>query len=67
MSENCDVIVIFPTYCQFGAIWKPDSRWIVCKTYIFITTLTSKRTTKKPTQIRVNKIKLSHFQNLNIA
>ena len=33
---NCDVIVIFPIYGQFGAIWKPDSRRIVCKTYIFI-------------------------------
>ena len=36
MSENCDVIVIFPIYSQFGAIWKPDSGRIVCKTYIFI-------------------------------
>ena len=22
MSENCDIIVIFPIYGQFGAIWK---------------------------------------------
>ena len=36
MSENCDVIAIFPIYGQFGAIWKPDSSRIVCKTYIFI-------------------------------
>ena len=35
-SENCDVIVIFPISDQFGAIWKPDSERIVCKTYIFI-------------------------------
>ena len=34
MSENCDAIAIFPIYGQFGAIWKPDSRHIVCKTYI---------------------------------
>ena len=34
--ENCDVIAIFPIYDQFGAIWKPDSGRIVCKTYIFI-------------------------------
>ena len=34
MSENCDVIAIFSIYGQFGAIWKPDSRRIVCKTYI---------------------------------
>ena len=36
MPENRDAIVIFPIYGQFGAIWKPDSRRIVCKTYIFI-------------------------------
>ena len=36
MSESCDVIVIFPIHSQFGAIWKPDSGHIVCKTYIFI-------------------------------
>ena len=34
MSENCDVIAIFPIYGQFRAIWKPDSGRIVCKTYI---------------------------------
>ena len=33
---NCDVIVIFPIYGQFEAIWKPDSRHLLCKTYIFI-------------------------------
>ena len=36
MSENCDVILIFTIYDQLGAIWKPDSRRIVCKTYNFI-------------------------------
>ena len=36
MSVNCDVIVIFLIYCQFGAIPKLDSGCIVCKTYIFI-------------------------------
>ena len=36
MSINCDVIVIFSIYGQFGAIWKPDSGSIVCKTYIFV-------------------------------
>ena len=35
MSGNYDVF-IFPIYGQFGAIWKPDSGHIVCKTYIFI-------------------------------
>ena len=36
MSANCDVIVIFPIYGQFGAVRKPDSKRILCKTYIFI-------------------------------
>ena len=36
MSENCDVIIIFPVYGQFGAIRKPDSGRIACKTYVFI-------------------------------
>ena len=32
MSTNYDVIVIFMIYGQFGAIPKPDSGRIVCKT-----------------------------------
>ena len=36
MSTNCDFIVAFPIYDQFGAIHKPDSGRIVCKTYTFI-------------------------------
>ena len=36
MSANCNDI--FLIYSQFGAIWKPDSGRIVCKTYIFINT-----------------------------
>ena len=36
MSENDDVIVNFSIYDQFGAIWKPDSRCRICKTYVFI-------------------------------
>ena len=36
ISANCDVIVIFLIYGQFGAIQTPDSGRIVCKTYIFI-------------------------------
>ena len=37
ISADYDVIVIFPIHGQFGGIRKPDSRRIVCKTYIFIT------------------------------
>ena len=36
ISENCDVIVIFAIYGQFGAIRKADSGHIVCKTYVFV-------------------------------
>ena len=38
MSVNCDIIVIFPIYGQFGAIRKRNSGRIVCKTYIFMKT-----------------------------
>ena len=38
MQKKCDVIAIFSIYGKFGAIWKPGSRRIVCKTYIFINT-----------------------------
>ena len=36
VSANYDVIVIFTIYGQLGAIQKPDSGRIVCKTYIFL-------------------------------
>ena len=36
MSANCNIILIFQIYGQFGAIQNLDSGRIVCKTYIFI-------------------------------
>ena len=36
MPTYCDVIAILLIYGQFGAIRKPDSGCIVCKTYVFI-------------------------------
>ena len=36
MLQNSYVIVTFPIYGEFGAIRKPDSRRITCKTYVFI-------------------------------
>ena len=36
MSENYDVIAIFPIYSKFGAIREPNSRHIVYETYVFI-------------------------------
>ena len=35
MSENCDVIVIFRVFNQFGAVRRPDSAHRVCKSYVF--------------------------------
>ena len=32
ISDDCDVIVIFPIYGQFRAMQNPDSGRIVCKT-----------------------------------
>ena len=57
VSENCNVIVIFPIDDQFRAIWKTDSGRIACKTYIFINSnllsykKTEKRTKKYLTQL----------------
>ena len=36
VSENCGAIVFFPIYGQFGAIRKPNSRRISCKTFILL-------------------------------
>ena len=35
MSGNCDVIVIFWIFGQFGAVRRPDSGHRVCKSYVF--------------------------------
>ena len=35
ISTNCNVVIIFPIYGQFGAIRKKDSGCMVCKAYIF--------------------------------
>ena len=39
MLANWDVIVIFSIYGQSGAIRKPDSGRMICKTYIFINSI----------------------------
>ena len=36
VMSNCGVIAILPTYDQPGAMRKPYSGYIVCKTHIFI-------------------------------
>ena len=35
MSENCDIIVIFWIFGQFGEVSRPDSGHRVCKSYLF--------------------------------
>ena len=35
MSGNCDVIVIFQIFSQFGAVRRPDSGHRVCESYVF--------------------------------
>ena len=35
MPENCDVIVIFQFFGQFGAVQRPDSGHRVCRNYVF--------------------------------
>ena len=35
MSQNCDAIVIFRNFGQFGAVRRPDSGHKVCKCYVF--------------------------------
>ena len=34
MSENSDIIVIFRSFGQFGAIWRPDVGHRVCESYV---------------------------------
>ena len=36
MLANCNAIIIFLIYDEFGATGKPDFGSMVCKTYIFI-------------------------------
>ena len=56
MSGNCDIIIIFPIYVQFGAIRELDSRCIVWKkltfslTVIFYLTKSGNRTKKSLTE-----------------
>ena len=56
MSANCDVIIVFPIYGQFGAIRKPDSGCMSVKlTFSLIVTFyltkTENRTKKPLTQL----------------
>ena len=59
MLANCNVIVIFPIYDQFGAIWKLDSGCIVCKTYILLTV--TFYLTKTENRAKKSLSQLSHY------
>ena len=62
MSENYDVIDIFLIYSQFGAIRKPESECIVCKSVNLIFSLTVTFSITK-TESRTKKFltQLSHY------
>ena len=56
MSGNCDVIVIFRIFGQFGVVGRPDFRHRVCKSYAFSNSnllpyKTENRTKKSLTQL----------------
>ena len=42
MPENCNVILNFRIFGQFGAVWKPDSGHRLCKKYVFSNLLSYK-------------------------
>ena len=58
MPTNCDVIVIFLIFAQFGAIRNSDSGRIVCKTYIFINNKVLSYKNWKP---KKSQTQLSHY------
>ena len=56
MSENCEVIVIFRSFGQFEAVWRPDSghepaEVMFSVTVTFGLTKTESRTKKSLTQL----------------
>ena len=53
ITETCDIIASLLIHCQFGAIWKPDSEHIVCKTHIISQQSACGSTTRKPTLLIV--------------
>ena len=59
MSVNCEIIVIFSIYGQFGAIRKPGSGRIVCKTYILL--IAAFYLTKTENRIKKSLIQLPHY------
>ena len=54
MLENCDAIVIFLIYDQFGAIQKQDPERIVCKTH------KTNKLTKAENRTKTSRAQVSH-------
>ena len=61
MSKNCDIIVIFPIYGQFGAIWKPDSGRIVCNIKLIFSPIITFYLTKIKNRTKKSLTQLSHY------
>ena len=58
---NCDVISIFPIYGEFGAIRKPVSQRVACKSYFFIKTSILSYKTGKETKQSLTQLSLYCF------
>ena len=59
MSQNYDVIIIFPIYRQSGAIQKPDSRRIVYKAILLL--IVNFYLTKAENRTKISLMQLSHY------
>ena len=59
LLANCEVIVIFPIYGQFGAIQKPYSGRIVCQIYILL--IPTFYLIKTENRIKKSLTQLSHY------
>ena len=59
MSENCNVIVIFRIFDQFGAVWRPDSGHRVCRSYVCNNS--NLCLTKTESRTKKSLIQLSHY------
>ena len=59
ISKNCDVIVIFLIYGQFGATQKPDSGRLVCK--LIFSLIVTFCLIKTQNRTKISLTQLSHY------
>ena len=64
MLADCDIIVIFPIFGQFGVISKQDSECMVCKTYIFINSKILFFFARNADISNIKEVLVFHFQKL---